>query len=259
MKGKYKHTMKEKRKKPIFIYFITTLLLITGFSSYYSIVGQAAEKITMAKIKKQTLSKEYKNKQGKIIQNITLEMPILQGNSEGIKKINKFYKNFQMQLLNNKNNQTEESHSEELPNNYTITDNITYQITYNKNGIISILHSGYYFAGGAHGSPYRIPHTFDLNSGKELKLNDIFQLSEFELSKKIIDQFQKIIDQSPDEYNPEAIQTVKQTAGWNSSFYLIENNICFYYEPYILASYARGYVEACIPYNNSNLFKIKLQ
>lgn len=48
-----------------------------------------------------------------------------------------------------------------------------YVVTYNQNGIISIMRDQYSYLGGAHGSTYRKGFTFSLKDGKVLKLQDL--------------------------------------------------------------------------------------
>lgn len=61
------------------------------------------------------------------------------------------------------------------PNFTGYSDEIDYHINYNQNNVLSIEFSGYNYSGGAHGIPFVKTLNFDLKTGKELKLNDVFK------------------------------------------------------------------------------------
>jgi inhibitor of cysteine peptidase len=51
--------------------------------------------------------------------------------------------------------------------------NFDYIVTYNQNGLLSFVLSDYQYSGGAHGSTVQTACTFDLATGRTLKLSDI--------------------------------------------------------------------------------------
>lgn len=221
--------------------------------------NDSAETIQKVKVTDKVAKRAYTKKK-KISHTYTYHLPVLKGKTDGIKKINSFYKNQRTEEI-----QSFKDYINEGTLGVSITDELTYEVTYNKNGYISILQSGYMYAGGAHGMPYRIAHTFDLNTGKEITLKDIFDLKESELTAKIARAFNKTIKADPDggywtdEFGGSAIKTVKKTAGYNSPFYLTKKGVCLYYNPYDLACYARGFVEATLRFSaNKSLLKLDL-
>jgi len=68
-----------------------------------------------------------------------------------------------------------DTRSTEDPNFTGYSDEIDYHINYNQNNLLSVEFSGYNYSGGAHGIPFVKTLNFDLKTGKELKLNDIFK------------------------------------------------------------------------------------
>ena len=210
-------------------------------------------------IKDETSKKIIKNKKGKKIGDYKFHKPVLEGSTAAIQTINNFYKEqriSQIKLFKADAIQTIGEFYEE--NNIVVTDELTYEVTYNKNGYLCIIQSGYIYTGGAHGMPYRIAHTFDLNTGKEVLLKDVFQLTEKEMTLKIARAFNKMFKADTEStYWDDALKTVKKTANFSSPFYLTDKGVCFYYSPYDLACYARGFVETTLHYSsNKDILKI---
>lgn len=225
-------------------------------------VTAASAKIKTVKVTKKETTKTFKSAKGTALFQGTYQKPVLNGSSTSIKKINTFYTTAQNKFFQDYKKQTtktfsqEEDFIKEMGTPYS--DALTADITYNKNGVISIMQTGYFYSGGAHGMPYRISHTFDLNTGKELKLTDIMKGSKTQIKNKIVDAFQKKLNNFEGAFD-NAMTTVKKSADTNSPFYLQKNKITFYYGPYDLAPYAAGFVEASIPYTAKNTFKINLK
>ena len=60
--------------------------------------------------------------------------------------------------------------------------------------------------------------------------------------------------ESPDDYWADAMDYVKEDASFdNEDFYLTESGTVFYFEPYELAAYVFGYIEAEVPYGSVGL------
>ncbi len=67
--------------------------------------------------------------------------------------------------------------------------------------------------------------------------------------------FTNYINEEPAGFWDEAIDTVRESAGFDSDFYLTEGGLVFYYSPYDLACYAAGFQQVTIPYSE---FDIKI-
>lgn len=111
------------------------------------------------------------------------------------------------------------------------------------------------YVGGIHGMLDREGFTFDLRTGDRLCLTDIIGNSEAELKKIVTEYFAQYIAGDPEYFFEDALETVKERISLDSSFYLSEKGICFYFEPYALASFAAGFPEVIIPYGE---FEMKL-
>lgn len=112
-----------------------------------------------------------------------------------------------------------------------------YKITYNKNNLISIPMKLYEFTGGAHGMSYLKVFNYDLISGKEIKLRDMFK-NDINY-KAIIDKYIKQqIQENKDIYFSEE-QGFKGISD-NQSFYIEEDGIVVYFGLYEIAPYYVG-------------------
>lgn len=119
---------------------------------------------------------------------------------------------------------------------------------------ISFTQQNYDYTGGAHGMPYWVPHTFDLETGDELGLSDIVANSEEEFKEIVTAEFTKMYDVEPAMYWEDAIESVREWTSMSSPFYLSDRGLVIYYGPYDLASYAAGFQEIVVPYDKLELY-----
>jgi len=242
-----------------------TFTLIGGYSNITTshaaeitdkadVITNDASVIDSVTINDATSKKIIKDKNGKKVAVYKFHKPVLEGNTPAIQEINNFYKEQRISQIKSFKSDALKTIGEFYEaNDIVVTDELTYEVTYNKNGYLCILQSGYINTGGAHGMPYLIAHTFDLNTGKEVTLKDIFQLSNEEMTLKIARAFNKMFKKDTENsYWEDALKTVKKTADLSSPFYLTDKGVCFYYSPYDLACYARGFVEVTLHYSNNN-------
>jgi hypothetical protein len=122
-----------------------------------------------------------------------------------------------------------------------------YRITYFTEKYCCILIEEYENKGGAHGMPYRKTLIFDMETGEEIRGDQLFAQPS-EKRRQLKEQaFRKIITASPKDYWDNALQTIQEKG--NDHYYLTDNGTTFYYPPYELAPYAHGYVETTVPYS----------
>lgn len=132
------------------------------------------------------------------------------------------------------------------------TLNIGYELTYLNDDKICLLLTGYEYNGdAAHGMPFRKPLIYNLENGERMEAEDLFAVSEDEFGRAFIAAFEDRMAESPDDYWADAMDYVKEEASFdNEDFYLTENGAVFYFEPYVLAAYAYGYIEAEVSYDS---------
>lgn len=128
-------------------------------------------------------------------------------------------------------------------------------ISYFDGNYFSFTQVDYDYQGGAHGMPIWTGFTFDLQTGARLSLTDIIGNSEEELKEIVTRHFSEYIGQAPEAFWEDAVDTVRENINFNSDFYLNENGITFYFSPYELASYAAGFQEVTVPFEE---FEMKI-
>lgn len=139
---------------------------------------------------------------------------------------------------------------------YSYDSNIR-DIKYFDNSRISFIQEDYEYLGGAHGFPIREAYVFDLTTGERLLLPDIISNTEDELKDIVTKYFSEIIDKAPDEFWPDAKETVHDSTTLDTTdFVLTDDGICFYRYPYDIAPYVGGFPEVTIPYSE---FQMKLE
>lgn len=136
------------------------------------------------------------------------------------------------------------------------TTSVVQEIAYMDGKYLSFCQQGYDFWGGAHGMPYWTGYTFDLQTGKRLMISDVIDNSEEELKDIVTEYFAEMINESPESFWSDAIESVREWTSLESSFYLTEEGMKFYFEPYALASYAAGFQAVVIPYDE---FEMKIE
>lgn len=131
---------------------------------------------------------------------------------------------------------------------------ISYKLTYLDDNKICLLLEGYEYSGAAHGMPFRKPLIYNLENGERMDAEDLFAVSEDKFEAAFVDAFEKRMAESPDDFWADAMDYVKEGASFeNEDFYLTESGTVFYFDPYVLAAYAYGYIEAEIPYDSVGL------
>jgi len=123
----------------------------------------------------------------------------------------------------------------------------TYQVGYLGSNLLSLTVDLYQFTGGAHGGTTRVPYNYDLTTGKPLGYKDLFKKGT-DYKKVIVEEIVKSIQENPDIYFPDAVETVRNFTD-AQPFYLTEEGIVVIYGQYEIAPYAAGIREFLIPYS----------
>lgn len=108
----------------------------------------------------------------------------------------------------------------------------TFAVTFNREGILSVVADQYSYTGGAHGGTIRTAHTFSLKDGAELELNDLLK-AEPNYKQKLI----KLIKESTKEI---AFPDVVAELSDQPAFFVTESGIAIFYQQYEIAPYAAG-------------------
>lgn len=112
-----------------------------------------------------------------------------------------------------------------------------YNVSYNKNNLLSIPITTYDFTGGAHGMTYLKSFNYDLSTGDILTLKDMF--------KDNVDYKKIVDDYINSEINKNAQMYFNSKDGFNGindnqEFYIDDNGIVVYFQVYDIAPYYVG-------------------
>lgn len=131
-----------------------------------------------------------------------------------------------------------------------------YDITYNKNGFVSLYIDKYVFSGGAHGNTERTSQTWNLLYGRMLTLEEVFFSKNnikyknkcsyvIDILKKINMEIAKRLEENPGIYFDDYCTLVLDTFDFQN-FYIDENCIIIYFNQYDIAPYSTGIPTFCI-------------
>lgn len=197
--------------------------------------------------------KEFTNQDGKTIGEVTYTIPQLTARSTEAGMINQDILAWYEDSLANADEMSDIAAEEEYETDsdrLLYTSGAEYSLTYLDDTKICLLLDGYEYTGGAHGMPSKTALIYDLTSGQRLEAEDLFDVTEEEFETLFTEAFCELIESDSDEYWEDAMDYVGGAADFtNENYYLTETGVTFYFEPYELAAYARGYVEAEISYD----------
>ena len=211
--------------------FLPILLIFILSFSFSAIFAEPTEtvKVTEKQITSQT---EKLNTNLKIPQIEGMKNKVLQAklNAEFMKTI--------MQFKNDIQKQANEG------DRFPYEAYATYFVSYNKNNVLSLTIELYSYTGGAHGITIRKSYNIDLNSGKNLPLNDLFKKG-YNYQDIINKEIKRQIDGAPEGYFfKDQFKTIKE----DQPYYLTNDGIIICFELYEIAPYATGFPEFLISY-----------
>lgn len=119
----------------------------------------------------------------------------------------------------------------------------SFQVTYNQNGILSLVTQSYDYTGGAHGFTQQEGFNRDLKSGSKFTLA---ALNNPDYRQIILDEINRQIDQEPNVYFDDCIPVDNFNEDY---FYLTEEGVVVFYQLYEIACYASGIQEFLIPWS----------
>lgn len=184
--------------------------------------------------------------------NWNLTTPQLKGleNRKVEKSINKQFKNdvnsFKKEVLKMAKEAYKESQETEYP--FTPFEAYTaYDVHFLKPKLLSLTIDMYQFTGGAHGLTVRKAYNYNLETGKQLGYQDLFEDCDYK--SIIIARVSEEIQRNPEIYFDDALETVKKFTD-DQPFYITKKGIVVYYGLYEIAPYAAGIREFFIPFSD---------
>ncbi len=119
-----------------------------------------------------------------------------------------------------------------------------YRIRYNQNGYLSVVFSDYQYAGGAHGSTWQTAFTVLLETGKPLRLSELFNA---DAAYRGI--FDKSVRQQLDQRElTQALAAPFAGIAENQAFFLADTGVAVFYQQSEILPYVAGIQEFTVPF-----------
>lgn len=128
---------------------------------------------------------------------------------------------------------------------------ITFEVMYLDNGLLSMTLADYRYTGGAHGGTILLAFTFDLSTGDQLNLPDMMtddRYKEF-VNAVIREEIDRLVSEG-ELYELAPFEDIGNTSQW----YLTEGAIVFYFQQYEYFPYAAGIQEFAVTYDQLQTF-----
>lgn len=189
--------------------------------------------------------KEYQLKSGDIYFSIYARYPVMQGETEGCQRINQTLKSYTDGMVREaKANRKVEKETKKLYmdiEGYT-TRSLAAEVTYDQDGIFSVLFSGYeHQLGAAHGFYFYQSFTFNTETGDLLSMEQILDKTKKEVRSLLKKEIKKQIRKEPDAFYENAkklaVDCIKKQP---EHFYLTEDGLVYFFQLYEIAPYAAG-------------------
>ncbi|MGF7141847.1 hypothetical protein HNQ56_000257 [Anaerotaenia torta] len=127
---------------------------------------------------------------------------------------------------------------------------VDFDVTYNREGVISLYFDQYEYTGGAHGNTVRYSDTWSLPRCRRMELGDFFpyreDYREFVI-QSILGQIKEEIAGGNNIYFDDYEKLVRENFKVNH-FYLTEEGVAIYFQQYEIAPYSSGMPTFVIPY-----------
>ncbi len=114
------------------------------------------------------------------------------------------------------------------------------RVAANNGALVSVVAEGEAYTGGAHGEKFRICRTVDLAAGREFSLDDIFADAGW---RDFADARMKELAESGAEEYADLWERPSAEQLGADCFYIKGNKIVFWFPPYALSYYRKGFVE----------------
>lgn len=209
-----------------------------------------------------TYERTYKTKSGLVYKTVSYQYPVVSGDSGAAAAINKFYaaqkkkwiKESKSNLADAKADVTQIAKDSGNDGRY-YSDSVTCEITSQDDRYLSVMQTGYEYALGAHGMPYRISYILDAKTGQKVTAARLLGMTKKEVNEKVYSLYlqkkKKLEDSDENPFFPTASDKdfLKSMEGidFNKNRYYLKNGkLRFFVDPYALGPYAAGFIEVAV-------------
>lgn len=179
--------------------------------------------------------------------------PVLSGNSEIITAMNEYILGDVEEAIVRARAQCYysalESYENSLTEGYEFLPYMaehSFDITYNKDNLISILCTDCNFAGWTHPDYMMYAMTYDLDTGKAVGISELLRMTDAEIEDAVFRAFEKLIEETPEAFYHDALLCLEESLS-ELKWYLAEDGVHFFINPYEIAPYAAGVIETVLP------------
>jgi len=208
-------------------------------NKYNTVLGPATYTI---EVMQETLT----GKEGETLAVISYEKPVLDGNSQTIKKINQSISDDYTLFYKNKDNLFAYAQGDYDANGYGYFNNEAYintcecEVTDNNTSSISFKMSTKWFAGGVSNKDF-YGLTYSLETGETLGLEDIFIETSSEVKDKIMTASKEYVNNHPDiGWVDNVMDIIENKKISEYKYYLVKDKVYIIYDTYELAAGASG-------------------
>lgn len=120
-----------------------------------------------------------------------------------------------------------------------------YQVKYNRNGLLSVAFTDYQYSGGAHGITIQSSYTFDLNTGTELELKDLFKPG-----SDYVSIISEEVKRQMEERGMSVLLAPFNSIKGDQGFFLSNNAVVVYFQAYEYLPYAFGIPEFAVDFRS---------
>lgn len=198
-------------------------------------------------VNKQVYTIKKENDNGEVLANISYVYPELDNPSKdvAIKKLNELFlekaKSDGEEFLQEYGEWAEEMYGEMDGNFIPFESTRNFDVTYSKNGVISIVETVLEETGGPYPKVSFDATNYDLETGKKLLVTDIFSDSSKEWEQVVRHGFLTLINAHPEQFFPDASKNLEENIS-KAGFYLTENGVVCYLNPDLIAPRSAGVV-----------------
>ena len=182
--------------------------------------------------------------------------PVIEGDSQFIQNINAEYKKVAEDCLNSAKSeflQDAQALYEQMGADYRPMEfTLTYEVTTNRKGVLSITSYVYANTNGAHPNTSKFSRTFDIKNQKEFKLIDVIIGDKEGLEITTYDAFLSVLEKAIPNFSNEDAEVLGENLD-NVKWYVTDDSLVMYYNPYEVAPYAVGYPTVEIKLDNKAL------
>lgn len=177
---------------------------------------------------------------------ITIQYPQLEGldNAAVQEKLNSLFAELAFAAKNRAKEAEKNLISEQIAWGIKAECYFTYEVKYNRQGLLSIVFSDYQYGGGAHGLTVQSSYTFDLKTGTEYELKDLFKVGSDYVSL-ISNEVKKQMEERDMTVLLNPFHSIKA----DQDFYLTDNAVTVYFQAYEYLPYAYGIPEFPIDFS----------